>query len=76
MNGKGQNLENKDKALHIDDVMRPLFIAKVEKLLLGSKRFRKRDLTNIDGIDYIKMMDTHTLALVIRDIVKELDNDA
>lgn len=73
---KEQNLENKEKALHIGDIMRPLFITNVEKLLLSSKRFRKCDWQNLDGINYIRMMDTRTLALAIRDIIKELNNGA
>lgn len=71
---KNNNKETEQCTLH--SVMRPLFIANVEKLLLNSKRFKKCDWQNIDGIDYIRMMDTKTLALAIRDIIKELDNGA
>jgi hypothetical protein len=70
-----ENNNNATDQYTLHSVMRPLFIANIEKLLLESKRFRKCDWQNIDGIDYIKMMDTHTLALVIRDIVKELGNE-
>jgi len=69
-------IENGLPTLQQQNVMRPLFIDKVEKMLLISKRFRKCDWQNIDGVNYLRMIDTKTLALAIRDIIKELDNGA
>jgi Glu-tRNA(Gln) amidotransferase subunit E-like FAD-binding protein len=41
------------------------------KELLNLKRFRKCDWTDIDGINYLKMMPETEIAKMVRDIVKK-----
>lgn len=43
----------------------------LEEEILKSKRFRKCDWTNLDGINYLKMMPDTEIAKMVRDIVKK-----
>jgi len=43
----------------------------LEEEILKSKRFRKCDWTDVDGINYLKMMPETEIAKMVRDIVKK-----
>ncbi len=43
----------------------------LEEEILKSKRFRKCDWTDVDGINYLKMMPETEIAKMVRDIVNK-----
>jgi len=43
----------------------------LEEEILKSKRFRKCDWTDVDGINYLKMIPETEIAKMVRDIVKK-----
>jgi hypothetical protein len=62
---------NNDRKITTEDIMTVEFLRSIEKQLLESSRFRKCDWKNIDGIDYLNMIDTLSIALFIRDVLKD-----
>jgi hypothetical protein len=59
-----------DKLLNLH-IVRLSLPDNLEEEILKSKRFRKCDWIDVDGINYLKMMPETEIAKMVRDIVKK-----